>query len=116
MPPPPGLLSTLELTASQRRSCRIFCSVRAVRSTPPPGPTPTMISTFLTGFHAGCAAAAVALISTKAAIAVAWHSQSALCILRSVHIELRHCFERLFPYPAVVIRDPSMDNHALGEL
>src|SRR6185295_18213637 len=55
----PGLLTTVAVTSSSRCSWRIFCTMRAVRSMPPPGPTPTTISTFLAGFQAtDCASAA----------------------------------------------------------
>src|SRR4030095_8618945 len=50
---PPGLLTTLTLALTSLLATRIRSSVRAVRSTPPPGAKPTTISTFRCGDQPG---------------------------------------------------------------
>src|ERR1700752_2383231 len=62
--PTPGLLTTVAVTPIKRCSCRIFCTVRAVRSMPPPGPTPTTISTLRVGCQTPCAKATGAVAAS----------------------------------------------------
>ena len=67
MPLPPGLLTTALGAAKSFLSCQMRCTVRAVRSSPPPAADGTISSTFFSGFHAGCACDNVAAMNIVAA-------------------------------------------------